>query len=182
MGRRGAINSHLRFQDCRIPEENLLGKENGGFSILMHGLNAERCCAASQYIGIARSAYEIATKYAAERMQFDRAIREFEGVSFKIADMYAKIEASRLLVLRAARLLDDGKKASKEAGVAKFFSSDSALEICNDSLQILGGIGYTKEYPVERYLRDIRMAPIGAGSSEILRYMVQREIYRELGY
>lgn len=180
MGRSGSVNSHLRFNDCRIPQENLLGRENMGFRVLMEGLNDERVFAASQYIGVARSAFEIAAKYSAERVQFRRAIREFEGVSFKIAEMYAKIEAGRLLVLRAARMIDAGLNPTKEVAIAKFFTADKCTEVCTEALQVLGGIGYTKEYPLERYLRDIRIAQIGAGSSEIMRYLAQRELYREL--
>jgi alkylation response protein AidB-like acyl-CoA dehydrogenase len=182
MGRRGAVNSQLRFKNCTVPKENLLGVENKGFTIMMQGLDAERTCSAAQYLGIARSAFEIAAKFAAERMQFDKPIRQFEGISFKIAEMASLIEATRMLVLRAARLIDSEKNATKEAAMAKFFSADNGFWVCNTALQILGGIGYTKEYPVERYLRDIRMAPIGAGTSEILRYLVQREIYKEMGY
>ncbi|MGQ9723312.1 MAG: acyl-CoA dehydrogenase family protein [Candidatus Jordarchaeum sp.] len=181
MGRSGSVNSHLRFNNCRIPRENLLGPENKGFQVLMHGLNDERAFAASQYIGVARSAFEIAAKYSAMRMQFKRAIREFEGVSFKIAEMYASIEAGRLLVLRAARMIDAGLSPTKEVAVAKFFTADKSMEICAEALQVLGGIGYTKEYPLERYLRDIRIAQIGAGSSEIMRFLAQRELYREVG-
>lgn len=182
MGRSGSVNSHLRFNNCRIPRENLLGQENSGFQVLMDGLNDERVFAASQYIGVARSAFEIATKYSAERRQFRRAIREFEGVSFKTAEMYANIEAGRLLVLRAARMIDAGLNPTKEVAIAKFFTADKSTEICTEALQVLGGIGYTKEYPLERYLRDIRIAQIGAGSSEIMRFLAQRELYREIGY
>jgi alkylation response protein AidB-like acyl-CoA dehydrogenase len=182
MGRSGSVNSHLRFNDCRIPRENLLGQENRGFQVLMEGLNDERVFAASQYIGVARSAFEIATKYSAERMQFRKAIREFEGVSFKIADMYASIESGRLLVLRAARMIDAGVNPTKEVAAAKFFTADKCTEICAEAFQILGGIGYTTEYPLERYLRDIRIAQIGAGSSEIMRFLAQRELYKEIGY
>jgi len=182
MGRRGSVNSHLRFNNCRIPKENLLGTENKGVEILMSGLDGERVFAASQYMGISRSAYEVAAKYAAERMQFGRPLREFEGINFKISEMYANIESARLMLLRAARMIDAGVRATKEAAAAKFLGVDSAVKTCNEALQVLGGIGYTKEYPVERYLRDIRIGQLSAGSSEILRFLVQREIYREMGY
>lgn len=182
MGRRGSVNSHLKFSNCAIPKENLLGKEGGGFDVLMHGLDGERVFAASQYLGTGRSAFEVAAKYSGERVQFGEPIRSFEGISFKIAEMYAKIEAGRLLILRAARMIDAGLRASKEAAAAKFLASDMAMKICVDALQVVGGIGYTKEYPLERYMRDVKVGQIAAGSSEILRFLVQREIYKELGY
>ncbi|MEM2959262.1 MAG: acyl-CoA dehydrogenase family protein, partial [Candidatus Jordarchaeaceae archaeon] len=141
----------------------------------------ERVFAASQYMGIARSAFEIALKYSAERMQFKRAIREFEGVSFKLAEMYSLLEASRLLDLRAARMIDADRRATKEAAIAKFFAADAAVKICSEALQILGGIGYTKEYPIERYYRDVKIGQISAGSSEIMRFLTQRELFREIG-
>ena len=182
MGRYGTINSHLRFNKCRVPAENVLGRENEGFKIMMGGLDGERISGTSGYVGCARSAFEIALKYAGERMQFGQPIRRFEGVSFKLSEMYAKLEAMRLLMLRAARMIDAGLPASKEAAAAKFFSADVGWEIVDNALQIVGGIGYTKEYPVERYMRDFRVGRIAAGSSEILRFLVQRELYREIGY
>lgn len=181
MGRRGSKNSHLAFKDCWVPDICLLGQENKGFNILMSGLDGERVFAASQYMGIARSAFEIALKYSAERMQFKRAIREFEGVSFKLAEMYSLLEASRLLDLRAARMIDADRRATKEAAIAKFFAADAAVKICSEALQILGGIGYTKEYPIERYYRDVKIGQISAGSSEIMRFLTQRELFREIG-
>ena len=181
MGRRGSVNSHLVFKDCWVPESCLLGEENKGFDILMSGLDGERVFATSQYIGLARAAFEIALKYAAERMQFRRAIREFEGISFKLAEMYANIEAARLLDLRAARMIDAGLRATKEAAIAKFFTADMTVKICSEALQVLGGIGYTKEYPVERFYRDAKIGQISAGSSEIMRFLTQRELFREIG-
>ncbi|MGQ9720010.1 MAG: acyl-CoA dehydrogenase family protein [Candidatus Jordarchaeum sp.] len=181
MGRRGSKNSHLAFNDCWVPEICLLGEENKGFNILMSGLDGERVFATSQYMGIARSAFEIALKYAAERMQFRRAIREFEGVSFKLAEMYAHLEAARLLDLRAARMIDANRRATKEAAIAKFLTADAAVKICAEALQILGGIGYTKEYPIERYFRDVKIGQISAGSSEIMKFLTQRELFREIG-
>lgn len=181
MGRRGSKNSHLAFHDCWVPEICLLGEENKGFNILMSGLDGERVFATSQYMGIARSAFEVALKYAAERMQFRRAIREFEGISFKLSEMYADLEASRLLDFQAARMIDADHRATKEAAIAKFFTADRAVKVCLEAMQILGGIGYTKEYPVERYLRDAKIGQISAGSSEIMRFLAQRELFREIG-
>ncbi len=181
IGRKGSVNSHLRFHNCEVPVENLIGKENEGVKIMLYGLDAERVFTGSQYLGISRSAFEIATKYSALRKQFGREIRKFEGISFKIAEMYMKIEAGRLMLLRAARMIDQGFHATKEAGAAKCFVSDNAVQIVIDALQVLGGIGYTKEFPLERYFRDVKIAQIGAGTAEILRYLVQREIYKDMG-
>jgi alkylation response protein AidB-like acyl-CoA dehydrogenase len=132
-------------------------------------------------LGISRSAFEVATKYSSIRKQFKKTLREFEGISFKIAEMYMKLEAGRLMLLRAARMIDDGKRATKEAGGAKCFASDNAVQIVTDALQVVGGMGYTKEFPLERYYRDVKIAQIGGGTAEILRYLVQREVYKDLG-
>lgn len=179
MGMHGLRVAHLKFKDCRIPAENLLGNEGMGFQILMDELDTERVSIAGEMIGIARAAYEIAVKYSAEREQFGKPISSFEGVSFKIADMATVLDAAELLTLRAARLIDQGVNASKESAMAKVFSVDHAFEVCNQALQILGGIGYTTEYPVERYLRDVRIGMLGGGTSEIMRFLIQREVYRE---
>ncbi|MHA1230762.1 MAG: acyl-CoA dehydrogenase family protein [Candidatus Helarchaeota archaeon] len=183
-GRRGSVNSHLRFHNCEIPVENLVGgpeMENKGLKIMMYGLDGERCFTCSQYIGIARTAFEIATKYANLRVQFGKKLREFEGISFKISEMYAKLEAGRLLMLRAARMLDAGLNATKEVAAAKFTCAVNQMDIVLDAMQILGGIGYTKEFPLEQLLRDSKISQISAGTVEILKYLCQREIYRELG-
>jgi alkylation response protein AidB-like acyl-CoA dehydrogenase len=181
IGRRGSVNSHLRFNNCEVPIENLIGKENEGVEIMLYGLNAERVFVGSQYLGISRSAFEIATKYSALRKQFKKELRRFEGISFKIAEMYMKIEAGRLMLLRAARLIDKGIPSTKEAAASKCFVSDNAVQIVTEALQVLGGIGYTKEYPLERYFRDVKIAQIGAGTAEILRYLIQREVYKDVG-
>ncbi len=179
LGMHGMRIAHLKFENCRIPAENLLGKEGMGFNILMDELDTERISIAAEMIGIARAAFEIAVKYSTERVQFNRPINWFEGVSFKIADMATQLDAAELLTLRAARMVNRGENASKESAMAKVFAVDHAFEICNQALQILGGIGYTTEYPVERYLRDVRIGMIGGGTSEIMRFLIQREVYRE---
>lgn len=180
LGMHGARVAHLKFKDVKVPKESLLGKENEGFRVLMDELDSERVAVAAGMIGTARSAYETAVEYSTERVQFDQPIHKFEGVSFKIADMAVKLEASKLLVLQAARMIDKGKRATKEAAIAKLYSTETAVEIANEALQVLGGIGYTREYPVERYLRDARLMTIGGGTSEIMRYLIQREVYKEL--
>ena len=180
IGRKGCVNSHLRFENCEIPVENLIGGENEGVEVMLYGLDAERIFVGSQYLGISRSAYEVATKYSSLRKQFKRVLREFEGISFKIAEMYMKVEAGRLMLLRGARMIDQGLPATKEAAAAKCFVSDNAVHIVTEALQVLGGIGYTKEYPLERYFRDVKIAQIGGGTAEILRYLIQREVYKDL--
>jgi len=181
MGMRGARVAHLKFANLRVPYENLLGKENAGFTVLMDELDSERTAIAAGMVGTARAAYEVAVKYSAERVQFDVPIRQFEGISFKVADMAVKVEAARLLTLQAARKIDNGLKATKEAAMAKLYATEAAVEVTNDALQVLGGIGYSKEYPVERYVRDARLMTIGGGTSEIMKYLIQREVYKEFG-
>ncbi len=181
MGMRGANVAHLQFRNVRVPEENLVGGLNRGFPILLDELDRERPAVAAGMVGIARSAFQAAVRYSSERLQFGRPIREFEGVSFKIADMAVQLEASRLLILQAARLLDQGKRARKEGAIAKLFATEAAFDITHQALQVHGGIGYTKDLPVERYFRDARFMMIGGGTSEIMRFVIQREVYRESG-
>jgi alkylation response protein AidB-like acyl-CoA dehydrogenase len=182
MGRRGCVNSHLKFHNCEVPIENLIGNENEGVKVMLYGLDAERIFVGSQYLGISRSAFEIASKYSSLRVQFKKELKKFEGISFKIAEMYMNIEAGRMMLLRAARMIDENIPATKEAGAAKCLVSDNAVKIVSDALQVVGGIGYTKEFPLERYYRDVRIAQIGGGTAEILRYLVQREIYNNLQF
>ncbi len=187
MGLRGTRISHLKFDNVAVPIDNLLGGEkhmNQGFDILMDELNSERACIASQAVGVARGAFETALEYTTERKQFDREIRFFEGVNFQIANMATNIEAARALTIQSARTIDmvGNEFATKICAMAKYFSCSMAVEVAIKSQQILGGIGYTKEYPVERYVRESRLLPIGGGTTEIMQYLVQREVYREYGY
>ena len=182
MGRRGCVNSHLKFHNCEVPVENLIGNENEGVKVMLYGLDAERVFVGSQYLGISRSAFEIAARYSSLRVQFKKELRRFEGISFKIAEMYMNIEAGRLMLLRAGRMIDEKLPATKEAAAAKCLVSDNAVKIVSDALQVVGGIGYTKEFPLERYYRDVRIAQIGGGTAEILRYLVQREIYSKIEF
>jgi len=182
-GRRGSINSYIRFKNCEVPAENLVGgppMENKGVKIMMSGLDGERCFTCSQYIGVSRTAFEIATKYANKRIQFEKKLREFEAISFKIAEMYAKIEGGRLMMLRAARMLDEGLNATKEVAAAKFTCATNVMDICSDALQIAGGIGYTKDFPLEQLFRDAKISQIAAGTVEILKFLCQREIFNAL--
>jgi alkylation response protein AidB-like acyl-CoA dehydrogenase len=179
LGMHGANVVHLRFRNVDVPDENVVGGLHRGFPILLDELDRERPAVAAGMLGIARSAFESAVEYSSKREQFGRPIKEFEGVSFKLADMLVKLEASRLLILKVARLLDEGKLARLEGAVAKLFATESAFEITHQALQVHGGIGYTKDLPIERYFRDARFMMIGGGTSEIMRFLIQREIYKK---
>src|SRR2546430_7420733 len=178
LGMHGANVVHLKFRNVRVPEENVVGGLNRGFPILLDELDRERPAVAAGMLGIARSAFESAVDYSMQREQFGRPIREFEGVSFKISDMAVQLEASRLLILKAARLLDEGKSARLEGAMAKLFATEAAFDVAHQALQIHGGIGYTRDLPIERYFRDARFMMIGGGTSEIMRFLIQRGIYQ----
>jgi alkylation response protein AidB-like acyl-CoA dehydrogenase len=181
LGMAGARVSQLKFENCRIPAENLVGKENTGFRVLMDELDSERTAIAAEAVGYCRVPFEEAVKWSTERIQFDRPIKYFEGVSFKIAEMATVIEAARLLTLKAARMYDKGMKITKEAAMAKIFATEASFEVAHKALQVLGGNGYTKKYRTEQFLRDARLMMIGGGTAEILRFLIQREIYKEKG-
>ncbi len=179
MGMKSARVSWLKLENVRVPPGMVLGEPGQGFQILMDELDSERTAIAAEAIGYGRTPFEVAVKYSNERVQFGRPIRAFEGVSFKIADMYMKLEAARALTLTAARMYDKGLKITKQASIAKLYATEAAIQITNDALQVLGGMGYTTEYPVERFLRDARLMTIGGGTAEILRFLIQREIFKE---
>ncbi|MHA2600998.1 MAG: acyl-CoA dehydrogenase family protein [Candidatus Thorarchaeota archaeon SMTZ1-83] len=179
LGMKSARVSWLKLEDVRVPPGMVLGQPGQGFHILMDELDSERTAIAGEAIGFGRTPYEIAVKYANERHQFGRPIRAFEGVSFKIADMAMKLEAGRALTLTAARMYDRGENITKEASIAKLYTTEAAIQISNDALQILGGTGYTTDYPIERFFRDARLMTIGGGTAEILRFIIQREVYKE---
>jgi alkylation response protein AidB-like acyl-CoA dehydrogenase len=179
LGMHGANVAHLTFRNVRVPLQNLVGGLHRGFPMLLDELDRERPAVAAGVLGIARSAFESAVDYSSKREQFGRPIKEFEGISFKLADMMVKLEASRLLILKAARLLDEGKPARLEGAIAKLFATEAAFEITHQALQVHGGIGYTKDLPIERYFRDARFMMIGGGTSEIMRFLIQREIYKK---
>ena len=179
LGMKSARVSWLKLDNVRVPSDMLLGEPGRGFHILMDELDSERTAIAGEAIGYGRTPYEIAVKYSTERHQFGRPISAFEGVSFKIADMAMKLEAGRALTLTAARMYDRGEKITKEASIAKLYTTEAAIQITNDALQILGGSGYTTDYPIERFLRDARLMTIGGGTAEILRFLIQREVYKE---
>ena len=179
LGMKSARVSWLKLENVRVPGDMLLGKPGDGFHILLDELDSERTAIAGEAIGYGRTPYEIAVKYANERHQFGRPIRAFEGVSFKISDMYMKLEAGRALTLTAARMYDRGEKITKQASIAKLFTTEAAVQITYDAIQILGGMGYTTDYPVERFMRDARLMTIGGGTAEILRFLIQREVFKD---
>ncbi|MGQ4911882.1 MAG: acyl-CoA dehydrogenase family protein [Candidatus Thorarchaeota archaeon] len=179
MGMKSARVSWLKLDNVRVKPGMILGEIGQGFRILMDELDSERTAIAGEAIGYGRTPYEIAVKYSTEREQFGRPIRAFEGVSFKIADMAMRLEAGRALTLLAARMYDRGEKITKEAAIAKLYTTEAAISITNDALQVLGGTGYTTEYPIERFLRDARLMTIGGGTAEILRFIIQREVFKQ---
>ena len=178
LGIRASATSELIFEDCRVPKENLLGKEGEGFKIAMTVLDAGRIGIATQALGIAEAAYEVAKQYAVEREAFGKPIGAFQGTGFKIADMKTRIEASRLLIYNAAmakiKSQETGNRYSLEASMAKLFASETAMYVTHQAVQIHGGMGYSKELPVERYFRDAKITEIYEGTSEIQRLVISR--------
>ncbi|MHA1167891.1 MAG: acyl-CoA dehydrogenase family protein [Candidatus Hodarchaeales archaeon] len=180
MGRGGVYNTHFKLENVKVPPENLLGKKDQGFLILMDELDSERIGIAAESLGCMRTPLEMAIKYSQERVQFGRPVSRFEGVSFKIADMTTKMRAARLLTISAARMVEEGLPCSKESAMAKLYASEVAIEVCDLAIQIMGGEGYVRDYyPVERFYRDARLGTIGGGTSEIMRFLIQREVYIE---
>ncbi|MEX2542839.1 MAG: acyl-CoA dehydrogenase family protein [Trueperaceae bacterium] len=181
LGQHAAVTTTVTFDDCDIPEEALLGPEGQGFILAMTSLDGGRIGIAAQSVGIARAAFEAARDYAAERHAFGQPIREFQGVQFKLADMVTRLEAARLLTHRAAWLRDRGYRVTREASMAKLFASEAATATTDAAVQVFGGYGYSREYPVERYFRDARVTEIYEGTSEIQRVVIGRQLYREKG-
>ena len=178
LGIRASATSELIFEDCRVPKENLLGKEGEGFKIAMTVLDAGRIGIATQALGIAEAAYEAARQYTVDREAFGQPIGAFQGTGFKIADMKTRIEASRLLIYNAAlaksKSKETGGRYSLEASMAKLFASETAMYVTHQAVQIHGGMGYSKELPVERYFRDAKITEIYEGTSEIQRLVISR--------
>ena len=181
LGWRSSDTCELVFEDVEVPEENLLGEEGHGFTNFMQTLDSGRIGIGALSLGIAEGAYEQALQYASVRKQFGKAIAEFQGVQFQLSDMATEIEAGRHLVYHAARLAQNGKPFGKEAAMAKLFCSELAMRATTKAVQIHGGYGYTKDYPVERMMRDAKICEIGEGTSEIQRLVIGRHILREIG-
>jgi len=178
LGTRGCDTRALYFEDCRIPESQLLGKEGEGFKIFMQTLDGGRISIGAMALGIAQGAFEAATAYSKERKQFGREISKFQAIQWFLADMATRIEAARHLVYNAAILKDQGKKTTKESAMAKLYASETAMEVTVKAIQVFGGYGYFKDYPVERFLRDAKLTEIGEGTSEIQRLVIAREILK----
>jgi len=176
MGLHASNTGELIFTDCRVPAENMLGPEGEGDKLFLKTLDGGRIGIASMALGLAQAAYEAAAAYAKERRQFGRAIGEFQGVAFMIADMAMSIDAARLMTYRAAWLKDCGKPYTTEAAMAKLFASEVARDVTNDAIQVHGGYGYVTEYKVERYLRDAKLTEIGEGTSQIQRMVIARNL------
>ncbi len=180
MGLRGSPTGEIFLDSCRVPSENLLwGEEGKGFKHLMEGLDVERVSWSSIALGLAQASFESALGYSREREQFGKPIIDFQMIQRMIAEMAVNVEAARLLVYKAADLLDKGERARIEASSAKLFSTETAVKVSGDALQIYGGAGYIKDYPVERYFRDAKILTVAAGSSEVQRMIIVHELRRK---
>ena len=183
MGTRGGGTGRLYFRGVRVPRENLIGQENGAAAVFYQMMIPERMTSAAGALGMARAALEIAARYSDRRRAFGKAIRRFEGVSFKVADSITLLDAASSLVYATAHTVDGGAEAGRARRMvseAKKFATDAAWEIGNHAMQIMGGIGYTNVYPIERLLRDMRLAMIWTGTNEIMNLIIQHEYYREV--
>ena len=179
LGIRSSPTAEIIFEDCRVPEENVLGKEGEGFKVAMMTLDGGRNGIAAQAVGIAQGALDAAVGYAKERQQFGKSISANQGISFKLADMATAIEASRLLTYQAAWLESNGLPYGKESAMSKLFASDTAMKVTTEAVQIFGGYGYTKDYPVERFMRDAKITQIYEGTNEIQRMVISGKLLNE---
>lgn len=176
LGMRASETASMIFQDCNVESSQVLGDEGEGFIQAMRVLDGGRISIAALALGIAKGAYEASVRYAKERHQFGKAIAEFQAIQFKLADMATKIQTAELLTRKAAHLKDKGENVTKLSSMAKYYASEIAVQISTDAVQIYGGYGYTKEYPVEKYYRDSKLCTIGEGTSEIQKLVISREI------
>ena len=179
LGLRASDTAELIFEDCVIPAENLLGKEGDGFSDAMQVLDGGRISIAALSLGMAEGAYEAALKYSKTRRQFGKAISEFQAIQWKLADMATEIEAAKLLTFRAASMKDAGMKTTQESSMAKLFASEVAVRCANESVQIHGGYGFIKDYPAEKFYRDVKLCTIGEGTSEVQRLVIARQLLKD---
>ncbi|WP_190811638.1 acyl-CoA dehydrogenase family protein [Flagellimonas sp. S3867] len=178
LGMRASETAELIFSDCRIPDENRLGEVGDGFIQSMKVLDGGRISIGALSLGVAKGAYEAALKYSKERVQFGKPISEFQGISFKLADMATEIEASELLLHKAAFLKDAGRKMTKHGAMAKMYASEVCVKVANEAVQIHGGYGYTKDFPVEKFYRDAKLCTIGEGTTEIQKVVISRNILK----
>lgn len=180
LGLRASDTAELIFEDCAIPAQNLVGKEGEGFKDAMRVLDGGRISIAALSLGIARGALDAALKYATERRQFGKAISEFQAIQFKLATMATELDAAWLLTMRAAQMKDKGQKVTLESSMAKLYASEVACRICDEGVQIHGGYGFIKDYPAEKFYRDVKLCTIGEGTSEIQRMVIARELLKAL--
>jgi alkylation response protein AidB-like acyl-CoA dehydrogenase len=179
LGLRASDTSELIFEECFVPQENLLGKEGDGFIDAMRTLDGGRISIAALSLGIAEGAYGAALKYSKERKQFGKAICEFQAIQWKLANMATEIEAAKLLTLRAASMKDAGMKTTLESSMAKLYASEVAVRCADDGVQIHGGYGFIKDYPAEKFYRDVKLCTIGEGTSEIQRLVIARQLLKD---
>lgn len=178
LGMRASETAEMIFDNCRIPDSNRLGNVGDGFYQAMKVLDGGRISIAALSLGIAKGAYEAAVQYSKERHQFDQPIANFQGIAFKLADMATEIMAAELLTNQAADLKNKGMQMTKEAAMAKYYASEVAVKTANDAVQVFGGYGYTKDFPVEKFYRDAKLCTIGEGTSEIQKLVISREVLR----
>ena len=178
LGMRASDTSEVLFEDCRIPKGNRIGKKGAGFVGAMKILDGGRVSISALGVGLAQGAFEASLAYSKERRQFGKRISEFQAIQHKLTDMVTEIEAARLLTFRAAWMLDQGQHVTKESSIAKLFSSEMAVRVANEGVQVFGGYGFTKDYPVEKYYRDVKLLTIGEGTSEIQRMVIARQILK----
>ena len=181
MGQRGSPTTALEFEGCEVGEEALLGERERGFPIAMMALDGGRIGIASLALGVGLAANEFANRYAIERKQFGQSITGFQAIQWMMADSHVELDAARLLILRAAWLKEQQKQFSREAAMAKVYASERAFAACNRALQMLGGYGYTQDFPIERYMRDVRVTMIYEGTSEVQRVVIGRDVVRQFG-
>ena len=181
LGIRASITQELVFNECKVPKENLLSKEGMGFIVTMKTFAMSRPGVAAQALGIAQGALELAVKYARQRKQFGKSISSFQGIQWMLADMATEIEAARALVYASARMIDSGAKdVGKDSAMAKLFASDVAMKVSTDALQIFGGYGYMRDYPIEKYMRDAKITQIYEGTNQIQRNIIALSLIKEL--
>lgn len=182
MGLRASDTAEVIFEDCRVPQENCLGKPGEGFIDCLKILDKGRISIAALAVGMAQGAFEASVRYSRDRQQFGKPIVEFEAIQWKLADMAAGIEGARLLTLRAAARADRGMRVTRESSIAKLVAGETAVKVANEAVQIHGGYGFIKDYPVEKFYRDVKLCTIGEGTSEIQRLIIAREVLKDAGH
>ena len=179
LGMRASETAEMIFDNCRVPDANRLGEVGDGFKQAMKILDGGRISIAALALGIAKGAYEASVQYSKERQQFDKPIASFQGIAFKLADMATDIMAAEMLTLQACDLKNRGESMTKESAMAKYFASEVAVKVSNEAVQVFGGYGYTKDFPVEKFYRDSKLCTIGEGTSEIQKLVISRELLKD---